>query len=210
MVLLDTPHWRILCSENRSIYTGREGSRFSAGRDIKRIKDIQKYTKTKIVRKDLPTLQEIEERQTDILLEKIKEEVDKGGLGKYKEMLNILLEEDYSSFDVATVLLKFYLTNNKLGSHTELNAVDYGDKSIKAMTRLYINVGKRKGVSPRHIVGAILNETSLPRKSVGKIDMYDKFTFVEIPEEYVDEVIKRLNNKRIKGIKVKVELANPR
>ncbi|HHY14166.1 MAG TPA: hypothetical protein GX526_05965 [Thermoanaerobacterales bacterium] len=180
------------------------------GRDVRRIKDIQRYTKTKIARKDLPTLQEIEERQTGILLEKIKEEVDKGGLGKYEEMLNLLLEEDYSSFDVATVLLKFYLTKNKLGSHTELNAVDYGNKGITAMTRLYINVGKRKGVSPRHIVGAILNETSLPRKSVGKIDMYDKFAFVEVPEEYAEEAVKELNNKRIKGIVVRVELANPK
>ncbi|HFL3828678.1 TPA: DbpA RNA binding domain-containing protein, partial [Clostridioides difficile] len=72
------------------------------------------------------------------------------------------------------------------------------------------NIGKRKGVSPRHILGAIMNETSLPRKTVGNIDMYDKFTFVEVPEEYADEVIKRLNNKRIKGTKVKVELANPK
>ncbi|NMB27736.1 MAG: DEAD/DEAH box helicase [Tissierellia bacterium] len=196
----------------RTARAGREGMAFSLaeGRDVRRIKDIQRYTKTKIARKDLPTLQEIEERQTGILLEKIKEEVDKGGLGKYEEMLNLLLEEDYSSFDVATVLLKFYLTKNKLGSHTELNAVDYGNKGITAMTRLYINVGKRKGVSPRHIVGAILNETSLPRKSVGKIDMYDKFAFVEVPEEYAEEAVKELNNKRIKGIVVRVELANPK
>ena len=78
------------------------------------------------------------------------------------------------------------------------------------MSRIFINIGKRKGVSPRHILGAIMNETNIPRKTVGDIDMYDKFTFVEIPSEYVEDVVKRLNNKRIKGNKVKVELANPR
>lgn len=196
----------------RTARAGREGMAFSfvVGRDIYRIKDIQRYTKTKITRKDLPTLKDIEEKQTDILLEKIKEEIDKGELGSYEKMVNTLLEEDYSSFEVAAVLLKFYLTNNRLDSHKELDAVDYGDMSIKIMTRIYINIGKRKGVSPRHILGAIMNETSLPRKTVGNIDMYDKFTFVEVPEEYADEVIKRLNNKRIKGTKVKVELANPK
>ena len=98
--------------------------------------------------------------------------------------------------------------NNKLEGHRELDAVDYGTIGIRTTARIYINTGKRKGVSPRHILGAILNETGIPRKTVGDIDMYDKFTFVEIPEEYVNQVINGLNNKRIKGMKVKVELAN--
>lgn len=40
--------------------------------------------------------------------------------------------------------------------------------------------------------------------------MYDKFAFVEVPEEYAEEAVKELNNKRIKGIVVRVELANPK
>ena len=40
--------------------------------------------------------------------------------------------------------------------------------------------------------------------------MYDKFTFVDIPLEYTDMVIRNLNKKRIKGIRVSVELANLR
>ena len=55
-----------------------------------------------------------------------------------------------------------------------------------------------------------MNETNLSRKMVGDIDMYDKFTFVEVPGEYLSQVVKNLNNKRIKGFKVKVEPANPK
>ena len=46
------------------------------------------------------------------------------------------------------------------------------------MGRIYINIGK-KGVS-QGILGALINETGIS-KEVGDIDMYDKFTFVDIP-----------------------------
>ena len=196
----------------RTARAGREGMAYSLviGRDIRRIKDIQKYTKTKIVRKDLPTLKDMEETHMDMVVKGIKDEIDKGQLEKYEEIIRNIVDEDYSTFEIASALLKFYLKDNKLDKHRELETVDYGNVGIAHMSKIYINIGKRKGVSPRHILGAIMNETNIPRKTVGDIDMYDKFTFVEIPEEYVDEVVKRLNNKRIKGIKVKVELANPK
>lgn len=196
----------------RTARAGREGLAFSfaVGREIYRIKDIERYTKTKIKRKTLPTLKDIEEKQTDILLYRIREEIEKGQLEKYGNIVHALLDEDYSSLDIAAALMKFYLLNNKLDAHRELETVDYGHIGINTMERIYINIGKRKGASPRHILGAILNETNLSRKMVGDIDMYDKFTFVEVPEEHLFQVVKNLNNKRIKGYKVKVEPANPK
>lgn len=196
----------------RTARAGREGIAFSlvTKRDIKRIKDIQKYTSTKIMRKELPTLKSMEEKHTDILFNKIKDEIDKGQLDKYEEIIRDIIDEDYTSLEIAVALLKLYSKDNKLDKHKELKSVDYENVNFSHMSRIFINIGKRKGVSPRHILGAIMNETNIPRKTVGDIDMYDKFTFVEIPSEYVEDVVKRLNNKRIKGNKVKVELANPR
>lgn len=196
----------------RTARAGREGVAISfvVGRDRHRIKDIEKYTNTKIKRRDIPTLKDMEDRKNDILLKNIKDEIEKGQLGKYEEIINVLLEEDYSSFDIAAALLKIYMGSNKMGSHTELDTIDYGKKGNKSLSRLYINVGKRNGVRARHIVGAILGETGIPSNAIGDIDLFDKFTFVNIPEKYTDDVLKKLNNKRIKGIKVKVELANSR
>lgn len=153
----------------------------------------------------------MEEKHTDILFKKIKDEIDKGGeLEKYENTIRDIVEEDYTSLEIAAAILKLYSKDNKLDKHRELESVDFGGKEYSHMSRIFINIGKRKGVRPRHILGAILNETNIPQKAVGDIDMYDKFTFVEIPSEYVEDVVKRLNNKRIKGIKVKVEIANPR
>lgn len=201
----------------RTARAGREGLAFNLveGREIRRIKDIQRYTKTKITRKDIPTLKEIEQKQTDTLLENIKEEITNDDLGRHREMVNLLIEEEYDSFDIAAVLLKFYLENNKSTSHTELNAVDYGKKEMNSShggqkARLHINIGKAEGVTPRHILGALMNETSLPKNSVGKIDLFDQFAFVEVPKEYEEEVIKKMTNNRIKGTVVNVERAKPK
>lgn len=206
----------------RTARAGREGAAFSfvAGRDIYKLKDIQKYTKTKIERRDLPTLKDIEERYTSSMLEKIKEEVDKGDLSKYEKIVDSLLQDDYTSFDIAAALLKFYMQENRLEGHEELDMVDFGSKPRSSgggkktgaggMVRLYINIGKRKGASPRHILSALLQETNLTKNLVGNIDMYDKFTFVEVPQEYSDDVVDNLSDKRIKGTRVKVEVANPK
>ncbi|WMM25085.1 DbpA RNA binding domain-containing protein [Tissierella sp. MB52-C2] len=110
------------------------------------------------------------------------------------------------------------MSNNKLEGHEELDMVDFSSKpkskgkgsGSSSMVRMHINIGKRKGVSPRHILSALLEVTGLPKKSVGDIDVYDKFTFIEVPREYEDEVLDGLNGSRIKGTRVKAEIANPK
>ena len=49
------------------------------------------------------------------------------------------------------------------------------------MVRLFIDAGSRAGVRPGDIVGAIANEAGVPGKAIGSIDIYDDFTFVELP-----------------------------
>lgn len=199
----------------RTARAGREGRAFSfvAGRDIYKLRDIQRYTNTKIGRKDLPTLRDIEANYTSVMLEKIKVEIDNEDLSKYEKILETLLEEDYTSFDIAAALLKFYMIENKFDGHEELDMVDYQSKSKQtgsSITRIHINIGKRKGVSPRHILSALIEETGIPKKIVGSIDVYDKFTFVEVPGDYSEDVLEKLDGARIKGTKIKAEIANPK
>jgi ATP-dependent RNA helicase DeaD len=73
--------------------------------------------------------------------------------------------------------------------------------------RLFISVGEKDKAQKRDVLGAICGECGIPSSAVGNIDMYDKFTFVDIDEEQAKKVEKKLNGKIIKDRKVKVEIS---
>ena len=50
----------------------------------------------------------------------------------------------------------------------------------------------------------------MPGRLVGSIDMYDKYTFVEVPREQADSILEAMNRAKIKGKNVHVEKANRR
>jgi ATP-dependent RNA helicase DeaD len=75
------------------------------------------------------------------------------------------------------------------------------------MVRLFINIGRDQKIRPGDIVGAIAGETGIAGNAIGSIDIYDKFTFVEVPKTDVQRVIKGMDNNSIKGRKVNIEIA---
>ncbi len=203
----------------RTARAGRDGVAFSfvVGRDRNKLNNIQRYANTKIKRKDLPTLKDIEKLYEANALDNIKEEIVKGDLGKYNKIVDLLMEEGFTSFDIAAALLKFYIGDNKSSKHEELDMVDNEIKKKSKsrsksgkMKRLYINIGKRKGASARHILAAISQETGVSKDFIGDIDIYDKFSFVNVREDYAKAIVESLDGKRIKRTKVKVEIANQR
>ncbi len=75
------------------------------------------------------------------------------------------------------------------------------------MVRLFLNLGRKDNVSPNHIVGAITSESKVPGRVIGQIDMYDKFSFVEVPERDVQKVIKGMKGKTINQREASLEVA---
>ena len=69
-------------------------------------------------------------------------------------------------------------------------------------------IGKNQGVKPGDILGAIAGESGMPGRMVGSIDMYDKYTFVEVPREHADVVLQAMKDVKIKGKSVHMEKAN--
>ena len=74
-------------------------------------------------------------------------------------------------------------------------------------TRLHINVGEEMGVVPIDIVNSIAGETGLPGKVVGKVDVRERHSFVDVSSEHANAILAKLNRAEIKGQKVKIKAA---
>jgi ATP-dependent RNA helicase DeaD len=75
------------------------------------------------------------------------------------------------------------------------------------MTRLFLSLGRKDNIQPRDIVGAIAGEANIPGKTIGAIDIYDKFTFVDVPERDARAVLRAMDGNTIKGKQVQIDIA---
>jgi ATP-dependent RNA helicase DeaD len=70
--------------------------------------------------------------------------------------------------------------------------------------RVYVGVGRKAGVRPGDLVGAIANEARVDSSNIGAIEIADRFSLVEVPEEMAERIIDALRNTTIKGKRVTV------
>lgn len=75
------------------------------------------------------------------------------------------------------------------------------------MTRLFLSLGRKDHIMPKDIVGAIAGEANIPGKTIGAIDIYDKFTFVDVPERDARAVLRAMDGNTIKGKPVQIDIA---
>ena len=233
---------------------GREGKAFSlvVGKEVYKMRDIQRYCKTRIIPQAIPSLNDITSIKVDKILDQVRETIESQELDDMIDVIEMkLIEEDYTAMDLAAALLKIVVGDENeeiaessrparslddLDSWGRRGSKDKGrrgrndasgrgkSRRVKAsekvydyiagegnsMTRLFLNIGKAQKVTPGDILGAVAGESNIPGKVVGSIDMYDGYTFVEVPNEYADTVIQSMKNARIKGKGVHAERANGR
>lgn len=218
---------------------GREGIAFSfvVGKEVYKLRDIQRYCKTKIVPQAIPSLNDVTAIKVDKILEGVAATIGDTDLSKTVNIIEKkLLEEDYTSLDLAAALLRMMMgeENEDIIDTREPRSLDelegfgggngsrgrgrgnsrggnggrYDSSSREDMARLFINIGKNQNVKPGDILGAIAGESGMPGKMVGSIDMYDKYTFVEVPRESADAVLTAMKDVKIKGKNIHMEKAN--
>ncbi|MGH9308318.1 MAG: DEAD/DEAH box helicase, partial [Vicinamibacterales bacterium] len=72
------------------------------------------------------------------------------------------------------------------------------------MTRLFVGAGRRSGIRPGDLVGAITGEAGIPSRAIGAIEINEGFSLVEVPEPLAAQVIDALRATKIRGAKVTV------
>ncbi len=77
----------------------------------------------------------------------------------------------------------------------------------EGMSRLYFNVGHQDRIAPRDFVGAIAGESGIAGRDIGAIEIYDNYTYVDVPERDSRVVIRAMDGNTIKGNRVQVDIA---
>ena len=192
---------------------GREGRAFSfvSGKEVYKLKEIQRYCKTKIYAQKVPSLNDVANTKMENILDDVERVIEQEDLDM---MINAIEERvnnsEFTAMDMAAAFLKICCGMTEDNKNTEENDWEFGDTGAgeDGMVRLFINIGKKQRVRPGDILGAIAGESGMDGKLIGTIDMYDKYTFVEVPREYAREVLNAMKNVNIKGKTVAVEPAN--
>ncbi len=74
------------------------------------------------------------------------------------------------------------------------------------VTRLYVSLGRKAGVTPRDLVGAITGEAGLKGRDIGAITVHELFSLVEVPADKARKIAKALNHCTIRGRKATFRL----
>ena len=190
---------------------GREGTAITliSPREYRQLKLIEHLIGKRIRAGRLPSQSDVEARRREMLIDQIRAAIDEGGLEAYRDAAEALCD-DYDALDIAAAALK-QLAGIDRRAELKKGPVDPGsDVTEPGMTRLFLNVGRNEGVRPADIVGAIAGEAGIPGRTIGAIDLYDTYAFVEVPQEVAKRVVEALNHASLRGHPVRAEVARPR
>ena len=196
--------------------TGRAGNEGVAitlftPRQKSQLKDLEKLTKSTIDIRKLPTKEMIDDIKTYQIKEELLNSLDSKTNSSLNKMVIELIEEE--KIDERQLLISLV---NKLYGFSMLEAIDNPipadslKSASKRKSNISINLGKKDGITPAHIVSGISEATGLISRDIGKIVIEDTKTIVAIPSDIKDEIIRALNNTKIKGKKVKSEAIKQR
>lgn len=189
--------------------TGRNGKigkayTFVVGKEKSKIGSIQKYANTKLQQGKIPTLEEIEKAKNEKTMQTIQQVIDQQDFSQ-EPLLEQLLQTNEIK-EIALALLTLVIKQKKIETKPKekiMNEFAPGEN-----TKLFFSLGKRDKIMVKDIVGSIAANSTISGSCIGKINLLDKFSFVEVPGEYVQDVLVGMQGKQIKGKQVTVEIAS--
>lgn len=196
--------------------TGRAGKEGIAitlvtPREIKQLRNIEQEIKAKIDSENLPAIDELIKLQEKHWISQIEDFIENNQM-KLTDFDNMLTElsSKYSFKDIATasLYLAFY---EKFSTQSDQDDYDFGETGAKpGMVRFFMNIGRNVELTPKEVVRIISENIDIPVKAIGKINIFDRFSFVEVPEDVAPFVYEGLRFSRINGHKVVLQPARPK
>ena len=198
----------------RTARAGKKGVSYSFvfGRDMYKLKEIQKFTKSVILPMQPPKISDIEEVKIEAAIKSVLTMLEAGGYSKYDKIIEKILmqTEEATTLDVASVLFK--IAFDELDRSYEASDLDNEETQYRKsdMVRLFLSIGEMDNIQAKTIMQAITSKSSLSKKMIGDIDVRRQFSFVEVPSEYADKVINEMIDFSYRGKKVSIEKASKR
>ncbi|MFZ5906941.1 MAG: DEAD/DEAH box helicase [Nitrospirota bacterium] len=189
--------------------TGRAGKSgiaitFVTPREYRHLRLIEKAARTVIPKAKLPTKEEVRKARESVIAATLEETMRGGEHADYYPLVGRLLET-HSPEEVTAAALSLLFGKTEVEDISEVSmAHPYAKKDF---IRLFMTVGKKDNLNVGDIVKSISSEAGIPSGKIGNIVLFDTFSFVEVPPNLADRVIASINNRMMKGRKVKIQRA---
>jgi ATP-dependent RNA helicase DeaD len=190
---------------------GRSGSAilFVTPREQRQLRALEHYTGQRIERMTPPTQADIAARRIELFKEQLLRVVEQEELDLYLTLVQeVANESGHDITEIAAAAARLARGDKPLLAAQVEPVVATPPED--GMVRLFMDVGRKNGLRPTDIVGAIANEAGIPGKVIGAIDIYDHYAFVEIPAEYQEQVLKSMQRVRIRNQGVRLRVVTPR
>jgi len=202
---------------------GREGVAITLAepREQRLLKNIEHLMKQTIEIQKVPSISDLRTAQLSQTVESVRESLAADDLDEYYPVLNALLSEaDHRSIALAAIRLFHVAAGNTVDEHEIPDFVprpdrpkfergdrderggrvrDSGGAPQPGTGFVYLSVGRKAGVRPNDLVGAIANQSGLTGREIGPIRITDAYSVVGVPEGRVDQVIDSLRDAVIRG-----------
>jgi ATP-dependent RNA helicase DeaD len=210
---------------------GREGTAITLvePREHRLVRSMEAVTKQRIEIAPVPTVADLRARRLELTRASLRERLLAGNLEQTRVVVESLAAE-FDVLDIAAAAVQLaHAAAGGEGDDKEIpatGATPAGDRPgdrrpLKAargrvptervgrpddgeMVRLFVGAGRRGGIRPGDLVGAITGESGLESRAIGAIEINDAFSLVEVPDSRAEEVIAALRGTKLRGLKVTV------
>jgi ATP-dependent RNA helicase DeaD len=173
-------------------------------REQRMLREIERFIGQRIQPMKLPTKAAIAARRLALFKEQMRKTLAEGDLDLYLTVVEDLAAEGFEMAEIAAAAARLARGDTPLEVVLEPGALA---PPADGMVQLFINAGRRHGVRPNDIVGAIANEAGVPGRAIGAIDIDDRFTVVELPRQYQAQVLKRMTHTVIRNQPIRITVA---